>query len=518
MTTSADTAFDTIVIGSGFGGAMTAHQLLGAGQRVLMIERGDWVERGPDNWAPTGSAELTRHYVKDTPYNIKAGGYGKVMGGYFNVGGPSVWYGCVSFRFRERDFTPDPDVVADSGAAWPLRYSDLEPYYNQAEQLIGVSGDDQADPTRPPRQAGFPQPAPRLARISERLQTAARSLGLNPFPLPLAINYGQRDQRNACSKCRTCDTFACAVEAKNDMATTMVKPMMGRGLKLAPRTVVTRLVADKGRVTAVECFDKDRGEAVTYTAERVILSAGAIASPHLLLASELAPLNPGGRVIGRYLMRHCNAMVFGFFPRRPDPDREFHKQLAIHDYYFGDPEVKDSPGKLGCIQQVMTPPRELVKHHLPRGLKTVLGTLVEHLTGLLVIAEDQPRFENGLSIDPSARDNVGLPSLWIDTRYTKRDKTAVAMLRRRAKRVLRRSGAWLFHTHNIKTFSHAVGTVRMGTDPESSALDELCRFRGVDNLFVVDGSFMPTSAAVNPSLTIAANALRVGDAIAQGAA
>ncbi|MEM9493511.1 MAG: GMC oxidoreductase, partial [Myxococcota bacterium] len=191
--------------------------------------------------------------------------------------------------------------------------------------------------------------------------------------------------------------------------------------------------------------------------------------------------------------------------------RRFHKQLAIHDYYFGDPGKKNSPGKLGCIQQVATPPVELVKHHLPRGLKTILAPLVEHLTGLLVIAEDQPQLDNGIAIDTGERDSFGLPRMTITHRYTRRDRSACSMLARRAKRVLRKSGAWLFHTHNIKTFSHAVGTVRMGVDPETSALDEFCRFRGLDNLFVVDGSFMPSSAGLNPSLTIAANALRVAD-------
>jgi choline dehydrogenase-like flavoprotein len=508
-------AYDAIVIGSGFGGSMVAHKLLGAGRRVLMIERGDWVERGPHNWEPRGSLELTRHYAMDTPIHVVAGGYGKAIGGYHCVGGPSVFYGCVAFRFRERDFSPDPSIVADSGAAWPFGYAELEPYYAEAESLLQVSGDDGADPTRPRRSSPFPQAAPALARISRRIGDAARSLGLHPFALPLAINY-QPGERRPCQACRTCDTFACAISAKNDLATMMIRPLVERGMALAANTVAARLVHERGRIVAVECFDKRRGERVTHRADVVALCAGTMSSPHLLLASGLHEHNPGGHVIGRYLTRHCNGMVFGVFPRRADPEHRFHKQLAIHDYYFGDDAART--GKLGGIQQVMTPPVELVKAHLPWGLRQVLAPLVEHLTGLLVMAEDQPRFANGITVDWSHTDRYGLPKLSVDTRYTKRDAWARRELARRAKRVLRRAGAWLFHTHHIKTFSHAVGTVRVGTDPTSSALDPSCKFRGIDNLYVADGSFMPTSAGLNPSLTIAANALRVGARIVEEAA
>ena len=510
-----DTQHDVIVIGSGFGGAMMAHRLIEAGRDVLMLERGDWVERSQENWQPKGSMELTPHYSKETPYNMESGGYGKVMGGTFCVGGPSVFYGCVAFRFRERDFEPMPEIQMDTGAAWPIRYSDLEPYYTKAEGILSIAGDDSGDITKPERSAAFPQePAP-LARISQRIADAARTLGLHPFNLPLAINYSRRQKEKRCVACRTCDTFACAVEAKNDVATVVVRPLLQRGLALETNMVVIRLCLENGRIAAVECYDKARGEVVRKTANTFILSAGAIASPHILLASELDKANSGGASVGCYLMRHCNAMVFGFFPRKPDPERRFHKQLAIHDYYFGDPK-RPGLAKLGGIQQVATPPVELVKHHLPWGLKTILSPLVEHLTGLLVMAEDQPQIDNGMKIDWSQKDPVGLPRVVVRHRYSKRDRKACKTLVKRAKRVLRKSGAWLFHTHNIKTFSHAVGTVRMGDDPESAALDRYCRFRGVDNLYVVDGSFMPSSAGVNPSLTIAANALRVGEFLAQG--
>jgi choline dehydrogenase-like flavoprotein len=212
-------------------------------------------------------------------------------------------------------------------------------------------------------------------------------------------------------------------------------------------------------------------------------------------------------------MRHDNAMVFGVFPERPDPDKRFHKQLAIHDWYYGDPDDDRGFTKLGGLQQMMTPPKELVRSHLPVGAKTILGGFTERLTGLLCIAEDQPQLANGVSIDREVRDVYGLPQLVIDHAYSPRDDHAVGVLARRARELLRKMGAVFSYTHHVKTFSHALGTLRMGVDAHSSPLDEVCRFRGTPNLWVTDASALPMSAGVNPSLTIAANALRVADAM-----
>jgi choline dehydrogenase-like flavoprotein len=504
--------WDAVVIGSGFGGAMAAHRLIAAGARVLMIERGDWVERGEAAWRPEASLDMTSHYSRDIRYRCDAGAYKPEVGVAACVGGPSVFYGCVSFRFRERDFEGDPGVVAGSGAAWPYRYDELEPYYAEAERLLGVAGDDAADPTAPPRSAPYPQPPAALAPISRQIAEAAAGLGLHPFHLPLAINHGALEGRKACVGCRTCDTFACAIEAKNDVATTMIRPLLARGLTLWPRCVATRLELDGSRLAALHVFDRNKGESVRVEAKAFVLAAGALGTPHLILASGLDAVSPARGAVGRYLMRHANAMVFGFYPSRPDKEHVFHKQIAIHDWYFG--AEGEELTKLGGVQQVMTPPRELVKTHLPWGTRGLLGAFTEQLTGLLCIAEDQPLADNGVTIDPDTRDDYGLPQLVIRTGYSARDEQARRALVRRAKKVLRRSGAWFFHTHMIKTFSHAIGTVRMGVDPATAPLDEHCRFRGVDNLWVTDGSALPMSAGVNPSLTIAANALRAAERIA----
>lgn len=494
---------------------MAAHRCVRAGARVLMLERGDWVERGPAAWRPDASLEMTPSYSLDIPYRCVAGGHGPVIGGYACVGGPSVYYGCVAFRFRERDFVGDRDVIRDSGARWPYTYDELEPYYCEAEELLGIAGDDAGDPTAPRRSKPFPYAPARLAPVTARLVEAAVDRGLSPFHLPLAINHTETPTRKPCIACRTCDTYACAIEAKNDVATMMIKPLVERGLELWTNTVVTRLEEERGRVTRVHVVRRDTGETLAIETNAVVLAAGALGTPHLLLASRLDERSPARAAVGRYLMRHDNAMVFGVFPRRPDPRREFHKQIAIHDWYFGDPRADDVEGmtKLGGVQQMMTPPVDLVRAHLPLGTKTVIGSLTEQLTGLLCIAEDQPRADNGVSLDWDTQDRYGLPQLVIESRYSERDRLASNALARRARKLLEHMGAIFAYTHRVKTFSHAVGTVRLGTDPATAPLDEKGRFRGVANLWVVDGSALPMSGGVNPSLTIAANALRSADAM-----
>ncbi|MFQ5864244.1 MAG: GMC family oxidoreductase [bacterium] len=507
--------YDAIIIGSGFGGSMVAHVLVNAGLKVLMLERGDWVPRGPDNWAPDGSVDLTPYYSKEIPYRVLAGGHSKIMGTYTCVGGPSVFYGGVSMRLREADFEPDTEIIGDSGACWPFKYADLEPYYTRAEQILNIAGEAGTDPTEPYRSAAYPQALNNLSHTSRMIQRAAQDLGLRPFRLPLAINYSSNNERTPCVACTTCDTFACAVHAKNDLATCVLPELVTKGLELRVNTVAAKLVVRANRLTAVECYHKKTHQKVNYSAKLFILSAGAMASPHLLLTSKLQCLNPGGQTVGHYLTRHCNAIVFGFFPSPPDKANQFHKQLGIHDFYFGHPTINKPFRKLGSVQQVQTPPIGLVHALLPKPVGQILGFGVKHLTGLLVMAEDQPRYENHVAIDWSTTDRFGLPQLLVTHYYTKRDYAARKALINKAKKILHRAGALFCYIHKIKTFSHAVGTVRMGDDPNSSALDPYCRFRGVENLFVVDSSFMPTSGGLNPSLTISANALRVGEYIAR---
>ena len=496
--------WDAIVIGSGFGGAMAAHPLVHAGHRVLMLERGGWVARGPDNWGARGAGLVTAHYTLESPYYVTAGGHHHRMGSWNCVGGQSVFYGGASFRFRERDFTHNAEIVGDSGAEWPIRYDDLEPFYTLAEQLLGVSGDSGEDPTEPWRSGPYPQRAAPLAPSAQAIADAASRLGLRPSRIPLAIGYEANESRRGCIRCGSCDGYACAAEAKNDIASAIIPELVRRGMSLRTNTVCVRLVRSGSRITGVECVNRVTGERETVSARRIVLGAGTLATPHLLLASELAPVNPAAGAVGRCLTRHRNVVVFGIHVRRPNPEREFDKQVAILDFYDA----------AGSIQQ-MSPPLGLVRAYLPRVVRGPASLVMSHAASLVVIAEDQPRPENGVGVDWSATDRYGLPTLRVQHDYSTRDEAAAALLVREARRVLREAGARFTFVHRIETFSHALGTVRMGRDDRTSPLDECGRYRGLDNLYVVDGSALPRSAGVNPSLTIAANALRIGAYLAR---
>ncbi|MQA89306.1 MAG: FAD-binding protein [Gemmatimonas sp.] len=510
MSAPAEEEYDAIVIGSGFGGCLAALPLVEAGASVLMLERGDWVVRGEHNWREEGAFVLTPHYTTESAYARRTPMGWRQQGLCACVGGPSVFYGGASFRFREADFDTAPEISTDPAACWPLGYAELEPFYGRVEKVLGIAGEPGVDPTEPARSQPYGHRSPPLATVATRIAEAANSLGLRPFRIPMAIDAAR------CHSCTTCDAFACAVSAKNDLATRLIPGMLARGMVLRPSTVVTRLGRSGSRVAFVDAVDAKTEARLRFRGELIVLAAGALATPHLLLASGLQNVSPGGSVIGRYLMRHCNAMTYGFFRSPPNAEDEHHKQLAIHDFYFGDPRLPDL-GKLGNIQQVMAPPTGLVRALLPKALAVPVGALVANLTGLLVIAEDQPRSVNRVEVDSAVKDRFGLPGARIRHRYSRRDFAARAALVRRAREILRRAGSRFSLTWNVSTFSHAVGTVRMGNDARASALDRDCRFRGIDNLWVTDGSVFPTSGGVNPSLTIAANALRVGTVLTRTA-
>jgi len=506
---------EVLVIGSGFGASMAAWPLVQAGADVLMLERGPWVDRGPHNWAPEGTLTQSPYYPTDGHFLAKTDkGVKKGMAASC-VGGPSVFYGGVSFRYREADFLPDPEIVGDSGARWPLTYADLSPSYDQAEAILGVAGQGGEDPTEPPRKVDYPASPNPLSHVSGTLADAARSRGLHPFRLPLAINFsGTGDGRTPCQECDTCDTFPCAVEAKNDLAVHVLQRLQSQGLELRSDTVVTRLRARGGRVTAAECRDRTTGESYTLTADTFILAAGALGSAHVLLSSGLEEMNPASDVVGRYLTRHCSGIVFGAYTWLPRYEGLFHKQIGIHDYYFGDPEGRGPPGKLGNLQQTQTPNVGTVAYETGPLAAFFLKPLVRRITGFLAIAEDRPSYQNRVFVDGAATDELGLPRLRIEHAYDRRDLEARRFLQARAKEIHRSAGALASYVHQIDTFSHALGTVRMGEDPKTAPLDPQGRFRGLENLYVTDGSALPTSAGVNPSLTISANALRVGSLLA----
>ena len=493
--------YDAIVVGSGFGGSMAALPLVHSGLRVLMLERGPWVRRGTQNRAPGG--ERDAYYAHR--YRLRGDRHGRA-GVFECVGGASVFYGAASLRFRPADFLPDPNIVGTEPARWPFGYDELAAWYAAVERLLRVTGDERADPTAPPRRRPLPLPPAPPGPAASKLARAAAALGLHPFRLPVAV---ARDTR--CSACGRCDGFACAVGAKSDLATSILPDLMRAGLVVRPNAAAARLLWARDRVVAVEVADAATGRRTAVEADVFVLAAGALATPAILLHSGLAARNPARLAVGACLMRHANAVVAGLFEDEAHDVGQFQKEVGVHDYYLGAEDAP--PGRLGSVQQLDAGSAAIARFGLARFAQTPAAGLARRVAGLIVLAEDQPCPANRVTVSAHGTDALGGPRGRVRHRHTPRDLHARAALADRARAILLEAGARATATVPVSGFAHALGGVRMGEDRRVAPLDPEGRFRGVANLYVTDGSAFPTSAGVNPSLTIAANALRIGAGI-----
>lgn len=510
--------WDVIVVGTGFGGSMTALQLARRGLSVLLLDRGRWVDRDDSAW-DTRAILIDQKYRGAAPYEAPQFGGRALMHTNDTVGGSSVFYGAASFRLRELDFRrrsafEDKAPLAPGYVDWPISYADLAPYYDQAEELLGVVGVAGTDPNGPPRESEYGGAPPPFGSPARRVADAAERLGMHPFPIPLAINFNGANGRETCIRCTTCDLYPCKIGAKNDLAVTILPEAMKHGAVVKGETTVSKLLMTGQRVTGVECLDGESGAPMQIRARAVVVSTGAIPSARLLLASGLAEHGPNGKLIGRYLMRHCTGISLGIFPFKTNPEQQFHKQVGITDFYWGNPAGKGPVGSWGMIQGLQVPPPEYLETApFPFG---VLGKMVQpNAIFLICIAEDIPQYDNRVLLHPTKRDAAGQPLADVYHKYLKRDYAGRTALLKQAGRILRKAGALVAARKPIYSFSHGVGTCRFGLDPEHAVLDPMCNYFGVPNLFVVDGSFLPTAGGVNPSLTIAANALRVGEHMAE---
>ena len=491
--------YDAVIVGSGFGGACAGLTLARAGARVLLLERGTPVHRDADDWNPRRIL-LKRRYRTDTPILVRQCGARGHTPEHLNavVGGASVFYGGASLRLRETDF-----------GGWPLDYGDLEPFYGQAEALLGVHGRAGDDPHEPPRSCGYPHLPIDLTPPAQRIDRAARSLGYRPFPMPMALNF-QDAGRPQCIRCITCDGFPCQIGAKNDLEVTVLAQAQEAGLEVMAGVRAARLRLAGDRAVAVECVEVPGGRSLAVEGDAFILAAGALHTPAILLRSGIEG-RPGADFVGRHLMRHCNGVLVGIFPRRTNPQKVYHKQLCLTDFYE---DLRQEYGTAsGVIQDIYTPAAEVVGHHAPTGLGWLAGRASSFMQNLLCIAEDEPRAANAVALS-SERDRYGLEIPMVEHGYTDADRQRLHYLVTRAGRILRRAGALYTHLYAIDTFSHAVGTARCANRPDEGAVDEWGRFWGLANLYVTDGSVFPRSGGVNPSLTIAAFALRASQALA----
>jgi choline dehydrogenase-like flavoprotein len=488
---------DVVIVGSGVGGGGIALQLAGSGAKVLVLERGPELPREPQNWDVEAVFCEKRYQTDETWY---ADGRPFRPGMFYFVGGHTKFYGTAMFRFRERDFD---EVVHDEGVSprWPIRYSDLEPWYGQAERQFGVRGQGGIDPTDPPRSTPYahaPVPhEPVLQAIEQRL----RAQGLKPFPMPSAVDFGPGGR---CRRCANCDAVACMIDAKGDAEIRLIRPaLQQRNVELRPGVRVERLLTDDSgrRIVAAEVLDA--GVRRRITAGLFVLSAGAINSAALLLrsANQRHPrgLANSSDVVGRHYMTHNTTALMAVHPFRRNPTR-FPKTLAVHDFYFGESAADTPLGSLQLLGKIREP---MLRGPLPAVPRFVRSALAERSVDWYAQSEDLPH--------PDSRVTLRLDGT-INLHWHRTNLRAHRRWVARCKQILRGTGypVVLASGFGTEVVSHQCGTVRFGNDPATSALDPLCKAWDHDNLYVVDTSFFPSSAAVNPALTLAAQALRVG--------
>lgn len=495
---------DVIIIGTGAGGGTLARALAPCGLRVLMIERGDFLRREKENWRADAVFRAHRYHNVE-PWLDRDGRAFHPVAGY-HVGGDTRFYGAAVLRRRERDFLTVHHAGGDT-VPWPISYADLAPFYDTAEQWYFAHGLRGEDPTEPPAGA-FPYPPVRHEPAIEDVHARLRRAGLHPFHLPLALHLDE-DNRSAspCIRCDTCDGFPCLVQAKGDAEMCGVRPALGfSNVRLETNTRAVRLEtsADGGRVTTVHC---EGGVApASFSARVVVLAAGAVNSAALLLASanDRHPegLANGSGQVGRNYMCHMNSVMLALAPWRLNPT-VFQKTIGVNDYYFesGDPAFPWPLGHVQLLGKVTGAVLEAQRPYLPRA---VAGWVGRRSVDWWLTTEDIASPDNRVTLTGDGR---------IHLSYMPNNGDAHARLLSRWRAILRRSGFPLVFSQamGIEAVAHQVGTARFGADPATSVLDPWCRAHQLDNLFVVDGSFMPSIAAVNPSLTIMAQALRVAE-------
>ncbi len=495
--------YDAIIIGSGFGGSAAAYALSKAGLKTVLLEKGGWAKRDDTDWNPR-EILIERRYKSDSPVFVNQNSNASLRKVFLNevVGGNSVFFGGAAVRFREKDFN-----------SWPVSYDEFESFYTEAEQILEVSGETSADPFDPPRNTDYFHKGIPLSKPSQRIFNAAEMLGFRPFKLPLAINFNN-NSRKVCIQCTTCDGYPCKIEAKNDAATTLLAKAQQHNCEIITGVIVDRVCEKSGTITGIEYIDKKHQKRHSISGRIVIVSAGTLHSPGILLRSRLENY-PNSKKIGTHLMRHCSAIVTGVFPFKTNPMNEFQKQVGITHFYEDFREKLNTSA--GMIQDIYMPTGEIVKYYIPTGLKTASLLAASRCQNLICIAEDDPVFDNKVVLS-GQKDMYGIETITVKHRFTGNDLMRRDYLVHHARKILRRSGSLITLVHEIDektppTFSHAVGSVRFGSNSRTSVLDKNCTFHGINNLFVLDGSFMQTSAGVNPSLTITANALRVSDHI-----
>jgi len=507
--------YDVIVIGSGAGGGTLVRHLAPSGKRILLLERGDWLRREPQNWQAQAVFVDGRYVSPDTWYYADLTPFQPQV--HYFIGGATKLYGAALYRLRAEDFGEIQHYDGIS-PAWPISYEDMEPYYTRAEQLYQVHGARGEDPTEPPASAPYPFPAvshePRIQRLSDDLEKA----GLHPFHAPCGVLLDESNMPySKCVRCEDCDGFPCVVHAKSDAEVISVRPALEHAnVTLLTNAEAIRLETNPAGTAITGVVVEVGGQPETFRADIVVVSCGAANSAKLLLASanDAHPrgLANGSDQVGRNYMFHNSQAVLAL--SKEENPTVFQKTLGVNDFYLKGADGFDFP--LGNIQMVGKSQAPMFRGEKPGETRFApswtLEEVARHAVDFWLSTEDLPQDRNRVTL---ARDG----KIVLD--YEASNEQSKERLFGKLKDMLGDLGmhhghllphhAYLKNEIPIAGCAHQAGTCRFGTDPGESVLNTDCRAHEVDNLYVVDTSFFPSIGAVNPALTAMANALRVGD-------
>jgi choline dehydrogenase-like flavoprotein len=507
-------SYDVIIIGTGAGGGTLARHLAPSGKRVLMLERGDWLPREPENWLAQDVFVDNRYVSPDTWFDESGRAFQPQV--HYFVGGATKFYGAALYRLRDQDFGElrHHDGISP---AWPISYDELEWYYTEAEQLYQVHGARGEDPTEPPTSAPYPFPPvshePRIQQLSDDLAAA----GYRPFHAPCGIMLNEANMPfSKCVRCPTCDGFPCLVHAKSDAEVLGVRPALEHpNVTLLTNAKAVRLDTNAAGTAVTEVVVEHQGAHQTFAADIVVVACGAANSAKLLLLSANNK-HPNGLAnssdqVGRNYMFHDSVALLAL--SREENPTVFQKTLGLNDFYFGN---DDFEYPLGNIQMVGKSTAPMFRGERPRDTKLApdwtLERVARHAIDFWLSTEDLPRPENRVTVDRDGR---------LTLSYSETNATAKKRLYERLKSMLGQLDmnpghlihrfAYMKNDIPVAGCAHQAGTCRFGNDPATSVLNADCRAHELDNLYVVDTSVFPSIGAVNPALTAMANALRVGD-------
>src|SRR2546426_276343 len=511
------TRYDVAIIGTGAGGGTLAYALAPTGKNILLLERGDYVPREKDNW-DTRAVNLEGRYNTKEVWRDRDGKELHPHTNYY-VGGNTKFYGAALFRLRREDFG---EVKHWGGVspAWPIAYEDLEPYYTRAEQLYHVHGERGVDPTDPPARAPYPHPpVSHEPRIQQLADDWAR-LGRRPFHVPLGVMLDETNPRKSrCIRCATCDGHPCLVYAKSDAQVVCVDPALEHpNVTLVTNAHVTRLETSASGREVTHIVVERQGTPEAYAADVVVVACGAINSAALLLrsANDRHPrgLANGSDVVGRHYMGHVNSVLMAL-SKCPNPT-VFQKTLALNDFYFGSAEWEYPMGHISFVGKLDGDTLRAGAPAIAPGW--TLDLMARHSLDFWLTSEDLPDPDNRVTLDREG--NIVLA-------YRPNNEEGHRRLAAELKRLMAQQTKCQVHGHEcheglfarnlylgqripLAGVAHQNGTIRFGRDPKTSALDVNCKAHELDNLYVVDASFFPSSAAVNPALPVLAHALPVG--------